>query len=310
LKLAILDLGTNTFNMLIANVESDKSYTILYKEELSVKLGEGGITKKTIAPLPFQRGIDALKKHKSTTNTYRINVIRAFATSAIRSAENGNDFVKKAFEETGINIQVIPGEEEAGFIYKGVKLAGLLDDNASLIMDIGGGSTEFIIAYNKKLLWKQSFDLGAARLMQMFKPSNPITSAQIEELQNYFDEILIPLFDAVEQYPVTTLIGCSGSFESFANMILHQSNMQEKLFAENYFNIELPDFSKLYYMLINSSEAERYTIKGLIAMRVDTIVYASIFVDYIIKKLNIMHLQLSHYALKEGVLYDIIQGDK
>ena len=177
-------------------------------------------------------------------------------------------------------------------------------------MDIGGGSTEFIIADNKRLLWKHSFDLGVARLMQLLKPSDPITAKQIESLQNYFDEILTPLFDAVKQYPAATLIGCSGSFESFANMILHQSNMQDKLFTENYCNIGLTDFSKLYNMLINSSEAERYTINGLIAMRVDTVVYASIFVDHIIKKLNIKQLQLSHYALKEGVLYDIIQSGK
>jgi exopolyphosphatase/guanosine-5'-triphosphate,3'-diphosphate pyrophosphatase len=310
LKLAILDLGTNTFNLLIAEVESDKSYAILFMEELAVKLGEGGITKKIIAPLPFQRGLDALKKHKATIETYGINFIKAFATSAIRSTANGQDFVKKAFEETGIHIHVIPGEEEAGLIYKGVKLAGLLDNNASLIMDIGGGSTEFIVADNKKLIYKQSFDLGVARLMQILKPSDPITSTQIEELQNYFDKILTPLFNIVKQYPVTTLIGCSGSFESFANMILHQNNMHDKLFAENYYNINLHDFSSLYKTLITSSEAERYNIKGLIAMHVDTIVYASIFVDYIIKKLQIKKLQLSHYALKEGVLYDIIQRDK
>ena len=306
MKLAILDLGTNTFNLLIVEIGSNKSYSILYKEELSVKLGEGGITKKIIAPIPFQRGIDGLKKHKSTIETYGVNIIKAFATSAIRSAENGNDFVKKTFEETGINIQVIPGEEEAGLIYKGVKLAGLLDDNASLIMDIGGGSTEFIIADNKKLLWKQSFDLGAARLMQMFKPSDPITFSQIKELHIYFDKILIPLFEKVKQYPLTTLIGCSGSFESFASMILYQKDMQAKLFATNYFNIDIDDFSRLYKTLINSSEVERYNIKGLVPMRVDTIVYASIFVDYIIKNLQIKKLQLSHYALKEGVLYEII----
>ncbi len=310
MKLAILDLGTNTFNLLIAEVESDKTYTILFKEELAVKLGEGGITKKIIASIPFKRGIDALKKHKSTIETYGVSIVKAFATSAIRSTEMDKLLLDKAFDETGISIQIIPGEEEAGLIYKGVKLAGLLDDNASLIMDIGGGSTEFIIADKKKLLWKHSFDLGAARLMQMFKPSDPITSTQIEELQNYFDGILSPLFDSVKQHPATTLIGCSGSFESFANMILHQNNMQDKLFAKNYYNIDLLDFSSLYQTLINSSEAERYNIKGLIAMRVDTIVYASIFVAYIINKLKIKKLQLSHYALKEGVLYDIIQSGK
>jgi len=303
MKAAIIDLGTNTFNLLIAEIGGDKHYKILFKEELNVKLGEESINKKIISPAPFQRGIDALKKHKATIESYDADVIKAFATSAMRGADNGSEFVKRAFDETGIQIQIIPGEEEAFIIYNGVKLAGILINEPSLIMDIGGGSTEFIIADLDGVLWKHSFNLGVARLNQQFNFSDPITHEQIQEFNSYLHQSLQPLFEEVQKYQIHRLIGCSGSFESFANMILQQYPPAEETPAdEKSAIIDLHHFSQLYQTLILSTEAERYKIKGLVAMRVDTIVLASVFVKFMIEKLSIKEMILSHYALKEGIL--------
>lgn len=303
---AVIDLGTNTFNLLIAEYDGN-SYTILYKEELPVKLGEGGITKKIIAEAPFKRGIDALKKYREIIHTYNTENIHAFATSAIRSTQNGQEFVKQAFNETGISIKVIPGDDEASYICKGVKLAGLLDEMPSLIMDIGGGSTEFIIADDKELIWKQSFDLGVARLIQLFSPSDPVSKSDITRLCNYFDEILIPLFEQVNKFKPLQIIGCSGSFESFASMIQQEKEYVDDSEIKN--EIALPEFLRLSETLVKSNEAERYKMRGLVAMRVDTIVFAVIFVKHLIEKLKIQKLLVSHYALKEGVLSDIINSE-
>jgi exopolyphosphatase / guanosine-5'-triphosphate,3'-diphosphate pyrophosphatase len=309
MRVAVIDLGTNTFNLLIADIDESKNYKIIFKEELNVKLGEGSINRKIISPAPFQRGIEAMRHHKTTIDSNGVDIIKAFATSAMRGATNGMDFVKKTFEETGINIQIIPGEEEANFIYKGVKLAGLLNDEPSLIMDIGGGSTEFIIADNNDILWKHSFNLGAARLDQHFNFSDPITNKQIQELCIYLDKELQPLFEETKKYPIKRLIGCSGSFESFASMIMHQYFLPEHSVNSISETIDLNHFAELHKMLILSTETERYNIKGLVAMRVDTIVLASIFVKYIIEKLFVKELIVSHYALKEGVLFNIISHD-
>ena len=303
-RCAVIDLGTNTFNLLIAEY-SHNNYTILYKEEHPVKIGEGGITKNIIAETPFQRGIDALKKYKDIIQSFNIESIHAFATSAIRSASNGEVFVRTAHLETGISIEVIPGDEEASFIYKGVELAGILDDKPSLIMDIGGGSTEFIIADNKNLFWKQSFNLGVSRLLQKFNPSDPVSTSDLKKLCDFFDETLTPLFEQVKTFKPYEIIGCSGSFESFANMIQMKNNYTKE--SEIFIQIDISDFSDLYETLLKSSEAERYQIKGLAAMRVDTIVFAAVFVKHLLKKLKLKKLIASHYALKEGVLSDIIK---
>ena len=195
-RIAVIDLGTNTFNLLIVEVSPDRSYQHIFQTKISVKLAEGGIHKGFIAPIPFQRGIDALKIHKETIEKYKVSNILAFATSAIRGASNGAEFVAKAKKEIDVDIQVISGDKEAEFIYYGVRSAVEMNDQTSLIIDIGGGSTEFIIATKEKVFWKQSFLLGAARLLELFSPSDPITSKEIETITDYLQKELQPLFEA------------------------------------------------------------------------------------------------------------------
>lgn len=201
MKISILDLGTNTFNIFIAEIHPDKTYTKLYKSKIAVKLGEGGINNNFIEEKPFERGIRALKKHRKTSKKFGVDKIVAFATSAVRSANNGRDFVLAAKEKTGIDVEVISGEREAELIYYGVKMAVRLNDTPSLIIDIGGGSTEFILANNKEILWKQSFLLGAARLLAKFKPSDPITESELKQIEGHLEKELQPLFSAAERVP-------------------------------------------------------------------------------------------------------------
>ena len=163
MRVAIIDLGTNTFNLLICD-KKDESDKIIFKNKISVKLGEGGIDKGIIADAPYQRGIKALEDHLNTIKKYEVDKHRAFATSAIRSTKNGSDFVREVFEKLALKIEVIDGDKEAELIYQGVKKAILFDLDYKLIMDIGGGSTEFIIANAKGVRWKKSYLLGVSRL--------------------------------------------------------------------------------------------------------------------------------------------------
>lgn len=305
---AIIDCGTNTFNLLVAEVQVSEGYKILLNTKKSVKLGEGGMTDNRIAQKPFERGIKTFIELVKMARKYKVESIHAFATSAVRSSKNGPEFVKKIQEKTGIIIQVLNGDTEAQYIYKGVRLA--LDDlpnpNPILIMDIGGGSTEFIIASENQVLWKRSFDLGAARLIQHFQPSDPITPEQEKEIKEYFKEMLKPLNSQLKKYPVETLIGCSGSFESLADMIKADKNDNLPIYNTYIFNNE--DFKSLFRKLITSTEADRKVMPGLVEYRVDTIVLASIFIRYVKKRYKIKNMTYSGFALKEGVLADLISG--
>src|SRR4029077_17979396 len=132
----------------------------IFSNELPVELGKGGIHKKEITPEAMQRAVRALRHHRKKMGEYNVDEYYAFATSAVRDAGNGNMFIRKMRIETGIEVKILSGEEEAQWIYEGVKQAGVLGNEVSLIMDIGGGSTEFIIADEKKIFWKKSYPLG------------------------------------------------------------------------------------------------------------------------------------------------------
>lgn len=308
MRIAIIDLGTNTFNLLIAEVNSDRTYNHIYKTKLSVKLGEGGIDKGFIAPYPFQRGIDALKKYKETIARFNVNKVFAFATSAIRTAANGIEFTEKAKQETGIDIEIISGEREAELIYFGVQKGTVLSDKLSLIIDIGGGSTEFIIADNNKIFWKHSFLLGASRLLEKFKPFDPFTDKEHQQILNYLNIELQPLFNAVKLHPVSELIGSSGSFDSLAEMISYRFYSPEILKGKTEYTFSMEDWESIYDSVIKSNKEERMKMKGLIEMRVDMIVIACIIIKFIVSSINISKMRLSTYALKEGVLDEIIKN--
>jgi exopolyphosphatase/guanosine-5'-triphosphate,3'-diphosphate pyrophosphatase len=217
-RVAVMDLGTNTFHLLIAEGTIDNFHEIMH-QHVAVKLGEGGINQGIIVPAAFERGINTMRNFQKYIAANHIQQIKAIATSALRNASNGNDFINHVKAETGIEIEVVDGDREADYIYKGVKASNLLSAKNSLILDIGGGSVEFIICNNERMIWKQSFEIGAARLMERFHHTDPISPAAIEALNLYLENTLADLFIAVKETPVNNIIGSSGVFETYAGLI-------------------------------------------------------------------------------------------
>ncbi|MFN3875605.1 MAG: hypothetical protein ACK4L7_06805, partial [Flavobacteriales bacterium] len=162
---AIIDLGTNTFNLLVYE-HGPAGLRLVKSVELPVFLGKGGIEKGMIAADAFARGLEALGRHKATAEAEGAVRIRGFGTSMLRNAGNGSEFARRAQEELGIGITIIPGDREAELILAGVRQAVPFGPQPSLVMDIGGGSTEFILATDKALMWKRSFELGVTRLRE------------------------------------------------------------------------------------------------------------------------------------------------
>ncbi len=300
---SVIDLGTNTFNLLIAKSNEDNTYTKLFNTKIAVKLGEGGINKGIIAAAPFERGINALLVFKNYLKEYAVEKTYAFATSAIRSASNGNAFVNTAKEKTDITITIIDGNEEAELIYYGNKMAVAMSSSTSLIMDIGGGSNEFILANASTLLWKQSFLLGAARLLEKFKPSNPITQNEITEFNSYLKNQMQPLFDAIAKFPPTELIGSSGAFDSVIDIIDGVYNTGQCNDIETEYTVDLTKYLIISKTIITSTLQQRLNIKGLIEMRMDMIVISFLLIDFIIQNFGITKMRVSTFSLKEGVIF-------
>jgi len=301
---AIIDLGTNTFNLLVFDISI--GYQIIVNQKIAVKLGEGGIGNKQITPKALQRAIDALIIFNNICTENNVKSIRAFGTSAIRNANNKEEFLNKIKQNIGINIELIDGNREAELIYKGVKLGVALNNTKSLIMDIGGGSTEFIIANNKGIFWKQSFEIGAARLLEIIEPSNPITLEEIEKTNQYIQEALQPLIYECKNHEITELIGSSGSFDTLAEVIGYRNNNPIDLTLTTDYTFDLNDFDEVGKLLVASTFEERINTRGVVPIRAEMIVISTILTQFIINKLGIIKLRLSTYALKEGVLNEML----
>ena len=310
MRLAVIDCGTNTFNLLIIEVGLNLKYSKIYNDRISVKLGQGSINQGFIDIEPYNRGIEALKKFKTDINKYEVIKVLGFATSAIRDAKNGVQFINQIKSETSIEITIIDGEREAELIYLGNKEAVQLTPNTSLIMDIGGGSNEFILANNNGLLWKQSFPIGAARMLEKFNPSDPITGAEISAINNYLAAELEPLIIASKKYKPSELVGSSGAFDSVIEIICDSFNGEPVCESKTCYEINMDNYNNVSRLITNSSYNERKNIKGLVAMRIDMIVISFIMIDFILNSLNLSKLRVSSYSLKEGALIDYIKSSK
>ncbi len=301
MPLAVIDLGTNTFHLLLAKVKGTNEVEELFKLQIPVKLGEGGINNRTITPAAFERGINALHLFKARIEEFGSTKIFAYATSAIRGADNGKEFTDAVKLETGIEINVISGEEEAELIFNGVRHTITLTDEKVLVMDIGGGSVEFIIANKNQIFWKHSFLLGAARLLEMYHTTDPISMEEQQALMKYLDFELLPLKNAIHEFPVLTLVGSAGSFESLVEMI--EKNLDKKLHFTTNCAVSIDDFHSIHELLLKSTNQDRMDFKGLIPYRGEMIVMSFMMIDYVLRSFAIEKLFASDYSLKEGALF-------
>lgn len=305
MQIGIIDLGTNTFNLLVAEV-TNNNYTILSETKYPAKLGKGGINNGMITPEAFERGFQALETHLETIRQFDIEEIHCFATSAIRSASNGQEFVDLVKQKYDLNIRVIQGDKEAELIYDGVKQVIPIGEEKVLIMDIGGGSTEFIIASKQGVIWKHSFNIGAARMLDLVKPSEPIQQNEINKLEKHVNEELTLLFGEMNKHQVSTLIGSSGSFDTIATMVAAEEHPHLDMSKLTSYKIERKLLDKLHQRYLNSTIEQRLLMNRMDPHRVEMIVLASIFIQYIINKLNLTNLYQCSYALKEGAIYQIL----
>jgi len=300
---AILDFGTNTFNLLIAE-RKERGFSILLSSKQPVKLGRGGIQANRITPDAIERGFIAIQNHMETIRNYEVDEIRAFATSAIRNAANGEEFTEEVRRRFGFRTRIIPGDREAELIYKGVRQAVSFRDENDMILDIGGGSIEFIICNKQGIVWKKSFELGMARLLERYTLSDPITSEEVRVLEDYFRQELAPLREVVLKEKPGTLIGASGSFDTFRAIIKHRHGLEsDHKFGRE---ISLRDYSRLHKDLVRSTREERLSMPGMEPVRVEMIVAATIFVSFVIRSCQIKHLYHSEFALKEGVISELV----
>lgn len=301
-RVAVIDCGTNTFNLLIAERRA-AGWHFLCRRKKVVKLGTGGIREGFIADGPARRALNALTDYRDALHQYAVHRVKIVGTAALRDARNGKQLLREIRNKTGFRIELIDGLREAELIWKGVNSALDMGDDTSLIMDIGGGSTEFILCNRERIYWKQSYRLGAARLLEQVGFSDPVKPSEIRRLHRLLTEELKTLKAASARFGPVRLIGSSGSFDTFAAMILRQETKPPLRGSHYRFNLQ--DYRKLHRQLLLSSYQERIILPGMLRMRADMIVPASLLLTFVLRLTGLKDLHLSTYSLKEGLLSEL-----
>lgn len=297
---AVIDLGTNTFHLLIAERDTAGRWRHRLRERIYVKLAEDGIGE--IGPGAWERGKSAMKIFQSLLEEAGIapEQVQAFGTAALRTASNGIAFIEAMEKETGILAKTITGDQEAMLIYRGVREAVPFPEERVLIMDIGGGSVEFILADREQVFWHRSFPIGVAVLFRQFHRQDPMSRLEIDSEETFLEHELQPLWEALDEWPTFVLIGASGTFDVIDNFILDPETK-----PETYGAISPDDFWPLYEFLVGSTLEERRAMPKLPEERVEMVVVALVLVQYVLRRAEIRQIYTSAFALKEGMLAEM-----
>ena len=299
-RIAIIDLGTNTFHLLIA--EGGKNgYNIIYRDRLAVKIGMGGINNGIITEAAVHRALLSMQSFKNAIDQHKVTGTYAFGTSALRNARNGQEVANKIKEITGIEVNIISGEQEAHYIYLGVRAALGLGHDLNLVIDIGGGSVEFILADHDNVFWKQSFEIGAQRLLEKYQKHDPILPEEIQSLENHFETSLQPLFAMLKKHQPEILVGSSGTFDTLSDIFCITHDIHKSP-DDSETPLSIEGFYEIHNDLIHKNREARMQIPGMIEMRVDMIVVACCLIKFLLKKHSFKRIRVSTYSLKEGVL--------
>jgi len=290
---AVIDLGTNTFNLLIARIEEDY-FEVLWSGKEGVALGMGGINEKRIAADAFERGLETLNRFKQICEDWKVVQINAIGTSALRDATNSIDFLAKVKELTNIDIEIVSGEAEAELIHRGVSLTYHFQHPA-MIMDIGGGSTEFIFADKNGIFDLISLNIGVSRMFQEFQTSDPLTVDDAKNIENWLEAKANGYFDEKQ---IDIIIGASGTFETFYELI-HNTDFPSKT---NALELSREELDSCLENIIRSTQAERDKNDRIIPIRKKMAPIAAVKTRWILNKLAVKQVVISPCSLKEGAL--------
>ena len=299
--IAILDLGTNTFHLVISEWNEGK-VRLLHKEKQMVQLGKESPLDQSISKEAAKRARRALKQFSQKIRAMHAQKTIALGTSAFRTAGNGSALAQALSKETALPIEIISGQREAYLIYKGAQNF-LPPTGPSLIVDIGGGSIECILCDQAKMYWSESFEVGAQRLFTQFGTEDPLSQSQKTALHSYLCKVLRPLSAKLTHYLPIHLIGCSGTFVTLGK--IHA--LTQHVPAAQIFTCTPQAFQAIYRPLITMNREERLQVPGMPIARVDMIVVASLFIEYLLSLCTFKCIHIPHISLRDGILQDFIE---
>ena len=305
-KLAVLDIGTNSIHMVLAEVQPDYSYKILDRFKDMTRLGDGVFTSRRLSDQAMMRGLEVIRSLVTLARNKGYEQIEGVATSAVREARNGGEFLDHVMQQTGLTVRVITGAEEARLIFLGVQNSVALPESPTLVIDIGGGSVEVIVGNREAIFQARSLKLGAIRLKDLYLSKTPPSKAMLRELEAAVTVQLKTALGSYKTKRVEQVIATSGMAGNLAEVI-HLQRTGRPLPQLNLAKVSAKDIAAVEKRLADASLKTRLAMPGLDPKRVDTLLPAAIVFRILLELLQKTELIICDKAIREGIIYDFIQ---
>jgi exopolyphosphatase/guanosine-5'-triphosphate,3'-diphosphate pyrophosphatase len=304
MRIAAIDIGTNSIHMIVVKVRPDLSFEVIDREKDMVRLGAGGLDGRSLTPTAMSAAMQTLAKFRRLAESHKCDEIIAAATSATREADNGGDFIAEVLRQTGIKIRVISGTEEARLIHLAAGYGVDVGGNTAVVVDIGGGSVEVTLGTATQLTLGKSFKVGVIRLTERFVKSDPLSGRDERRLVKHLNREMGTYLDQVALRGFDRVIGTSGTILSLGAVAASGESDR----PEDVRNLRVPAkaLHKLRKKLTSLTLEERLRVPGLDPRRADLSVAGSVLFDTIVRRLGADEFTLCDLALREGLVLDYV----
>lgn len=306
--IAAVDIGTNSFHLVVARSTEPGRFEVIAREKEMVRLGSGEPDMRELDDDAIERGVVALRRMRQVAEIHGADLY-AVATSAVREAENSRTFVKRAQLDAGVKVEVISGLEEARLIYLGILQALPVFEKRTVLIDIGGGSTEVLVGQRGEVLTAGSLKLGAIRITRRFFRTDLLHPAALDTSRRFVRAAMAPMAREVRSQGFDVAVGSSGTIESVAEVI--RSSRTDRTPSPrtlNGFEFTRDEVVQAVHRLAEAPTVlARLAIRGVDERRADIVLGGAVILEQAMLALGIERMLVSDYALREGVLLDVLQ---
>jgi exopolyphosphatase/guanosine-5'-triphosphate,3'-diphosphate pyrophosphatase len=306
IRCAGMDVGSNAFRLVIAEFKTPTQYRVLERVRVPVRLGDSVFKAGRIDAATMEAALDAFRTFRRTMEEHGVVVHRAVATSATREARNRGSFLERIHQETGLDLELIQGTEEARLVALGVRTRLSLDRGLSLILDVGGGSSEIALVGHGEILVVESHDVGGVRLLERVGKATPERA-----LRMVYDSLKtsrFPILDYFKRRRLERFVGTGGNIETIAGLLTVNGAAKGPDGERKPTRVTLPRLRKTLAILAKLSAAERAERYGLRPDRADVIVPAACIFEYVATRVRAREIWVPHVGLVDGVLVDVARS--
>jgi exopolyphosphatase/guanosine-5'-triphosphate,3'-diphosphate pyrophosphatase len=305
MRLAAIDIGTNSVHMIVVRVRPDFSFEVIDREKEMVRLGSGGLDGKKLTPEAMSSTLQALSKFARLARSHQVDEMLAAATSATREAENGGEFLTAIERETGVRPRIITGAEEARLIHTAA-VYGVDTPKTAVVIDIGGGSVEITLGTREHVKFARSFKIGVIRLTERFVKSDPLAGRDERKLVEYIGEQVDKYVGHIVKAGYDQVVGTSGTILSVGAVATALETGHVPAETRN-LRVGAKSIRRLRKDATELDLAERLKLPGLDPRRADLVVAGAVLVDTLLKKLDAKEITLCDLALREGLVLDYVR---